>query len=143
MSSYYDDRRDDRRSDRDRGDRGDRDRKRPSRRHSPQYEEEEIIEARRRPKGSGGGDRRNDTRGDMRDDRAGGQLIRRSRDEESDFEEEIPRGHIPDGRRRGNDYPPRSSKPTRDRKRGGKYDNDYDSYDDELPRRRRDDRRRE
>lgn len=152
-SSYYDDR--DRRSDDRRNDkddrRGDRDRKRHSRRQSPVYEQEEIIEARRRAKGS-----RDDTRDDRsdrrstRDDKGGGQLVRRGRDDDSDYDEEIPRGHIPDGRRRsGRDDPgpPRRAKSARDYKRGSsRYDDDYDSYDDEPPRRRggdRGDRRRE
>ena len=116
-SSYYPD---DRRSDYD-----DRDRKRSHRPRSPAaYEEEEIIEARRRPKGSG--DKSLVPRG-------------RDRDDESDSVEEIPRGHIPG--RRGDDYPPRRARSARDKK-SRRYD-DYSSESESPPRRRRDDRRRE
>ena len=117
MSYYEDDRRDDRRRHRDRGDRDRRPR-------SPTYEEEEIIQARRGPKGSS---------------RGAGPLVPRRRDSSESSVEEVHRDFPPGGgsydRRRG-DYAPRRAKSARDSRRGGgRYDDDYGSYDD-RPRRR-------
>ena len=135
MSSYYDDR-DDRREHRRREKRDRRDRDR-DREQGPVYEEEEIIEARRKPARSD----RSDDRGDPRGASRGGELVRRRRDDSSSAEE-VERDFPPGGgayvrRRKEKDRGP----PRRARSHGGgKYD--YDSYDsyDEVPRKR--DRRR-
>ena len=118
-SSYYPD---DRRTDD-----YDRDRKHSHRPRSPVYEEEEIIEARRRPKGSG--------------DKS---LIPRARDrdDDSDSVEEIRRDHIPGGSR-GDDRPPRRARSAREKKSSRRYDDYSSDSESPPPRRRRDDRRRE
>lgn len=90
-------------------DRGDRDYYR-----EPAYEQDEIIAARRGPKGS-------------KKDKA---LVPRRRDSSESSVEEIPRGHIPgqgSHDRRRDDY--HSSKRPRSAPREGGRHDDYDDYD--------------
>ena len=107
MSGYDDDRRHDR----------------GRHRRSPVYEEEEIIQARRGPKGS-------------KKDR--GALVPKRRDSSESSVEDILRAFPPKGYDRSrDDYQRKRAKSARESKRNSRYD-DYDSYDsyDDKPRHR-------